>query len=219
MFQKGFSGLIYKLSDWFLKITYLNILWILFSLSGFIVLGIFPATIALFSVIHLLLTTEDEIPIFKTFWQHFKREFVKGNVSAWSITIIIVVMAGNIHFFKTTENHLFHFLYYPSIALTVIFVMSLLYFFPVYVQYNMNTFQNLKNSLLVMISNPLNTLTMVSSVFVIGFVSLMITAILPFVSVSLTALFIMMAALQSFKRIEEKQSFYRIITKNDNPDS
>lgn len=209
MYQKGFTGIFYKFSEWFTKIIYLNILWVFFSLLGLLTFGFFPATIALFSVIRLILIKEEEFPVFKTFWYYFKKEFLKGNGIGWGIVMILTIFYFNIQFFRTTENEILQFFYYPMLILAFLFCMTVLYFIPTYVHYNLRFLHTIKNSFLIMIFNPLNTFTMISSIFVIGFPSMMFPTIIPFISISLIVLFIMMAALRSYKRIEDIKELHK----------
>lgn len=203
--QKGFTGFFYTFSDWFIKVVYLNVLWFFFSLLGLFVFGFFPATIALFSVIRLILIKEEDVAIFTTFWKFYKREFLKGNGIGWGISIILTILYFDVQFFRTAENGFLQFLYYPTMIVAIVFCLTVLYFIPTYVHYDMKLLQTIKNSFMIMIFNPLNTFTITSSVFVITFVSLIFPSIIPFMSVSLLALFIMMAALRSYKRVEDKQ--------------
>ena len=59
--------------------AYANALWVLFSLLGLIVLGIAPATVALFSITKDWAKKDWDQPVFQTFWQTYKTEFFRAN--------------------------------------------------------------------------------------------------------------------------------------------
>src|SRR5690625_6342583 len=61
----GPMGGFYTLANWIMRLAYVNILWIAFSLVGIIILGFFPATIGMFTVIRKWIQGDGDIPIFK----------------------------------------------------------------------------------------------------------------------------------------------------------
>ena len=79
-----------------MKITYVNILWIFFSIAGLVVLGIVPSTVALYGVIRKWVMKETEVPVFKTFFNIYKTEFVKSNVLGILMGIIGYVLFFNL---------------------------------------------------------------------------------------------------------------------------
>lgn len=188
-----------------MKLAYLNILWILFTILGIIIGGFFPATFALFSVIRLLLQNKEEASIFTTFWSFYKKDFWKSNRIGWSIALIFVIFYLDIQFVQESTNPFLHIFYYPLLILAFIFCLTVLYIIPTYIHFNLKIVQLFKNSFIIMILNPLNTITMISGVMFIYFVSIFIPGIIPFFSVSLLALFIMIAALRSYKKVEDKK--------------
>lgn len=79
----------YLLLEWVMWLAYINLLWIGSALIGLIVFGIFPATVAMFTVIrHLLLKDTTGKQILKTFALTYKREFFKSNVIGLIFTAI-----------------------------------------------------------------------------------------------------------------------------------
>jgi uncharacterized membrane protein YesL len=205
MHTSGALGFIYKFSDWVMKLAYLNILWILFTILGVIIGGFFPATFALFSAIRLLLLNREESSVFKTFWSFYKKDFWKSNRIGWSIALIFVIFYFDIQFVQESTNPFLHIFFYPLLILAFIFFLSVLYIIPTYIHFDLTIVQLYKNSFMIMILNPLNTITMISSVMFVYFVSIYIPGIIPFFSGSVLALFIMIAALRSYKKVEDKK--------------
>ncbi len=70
----------YRICTWIMRMAYVNLLWVAFSLLGLGIFGFFPATAAMFVVIRKWLSSEQDIPVFKTFWNAFKTEFIKINI-------------------------------------------------------------------------------------------------------------------------------------------
>ncbi|WP_084028990.1 YesL family protein [Bacillus sp. J33] len=62
-----------------MRLVYLNLLWIAFSLLGIVLFGFFPATAAMFSVVRKWIMGETDVRVFKEFWQTYRKEFWKAN--------------------------------------------------------------------------------------------------------------------------------------------
>src|SRR4051794_15867366 len=73
------NGNVYKYCDWIMKFGYLNLLWMLFTLTGLIIFGFMPATISLFTITRAWIRGNTDIPIWSTFLKVYKSEFVKSN--------------------------------------------------------------------------------------------------------------------------------------------
>lgn len=205
MTTTGLTGLVYKLCNWLMKLAFINILWILFSLLGCVILGLFPATIAMFAVVRKLGKDQEE-PVFKTFWQVYKQEFVRGNLLGIVILITGVISYFDIQFLKETSLSVLQPFYFLFIFLNCIFYLTVMYIFPTYVHYHASILQVIKNAFLIMIMNPLSTFYMITGVFIVYLGIIYIPAIIPFYSGSILALIIMSSANRAFQKTEQKKS-------------
>lgn len=80
-YQKYESGnLFMKILEWVVTLAYLNILWLGFTLVGFIFFGFGPATIAVYRLVRKKLRQGDSAYIFKQFRTIFKEEFKQGGI-------------------------------------------------------------------------------------------------------------------------------------------
>ena len=129
MFWGGFHSFGVKL----LKIIYLNFLWLFFSAIGLFVFGLFPATIALFTITRQLLL-DIEKPITQTFWNSYKSEWLKGNGYAVLSYIFLFILA--IDFYAIYTVHALHILLIPTFIVAFIIFGTLFFLFPVYVHFN-----------------------------------------------------------------------------------
>ncbi|KAA0550187.1 DUF624 domain-containing protein [Bacillus sp. BGMRC 2118] len=71
---------LYRACEWIMKFAYLNILWVVFSLVGLLVLGLFPSTTAMLAVCRKWIMKQPDIPIFKTFWETYKKDWIISNI-------------------------------------------------------------------------------------------------------------------------------------------
>jgi uncharacterized membrane protein YesL len=185
------------------RLIYLNMLWLLFTIMGLVVAGFVPATVALFAVTRKWIMGDEDIPVFSTFWSVYKKEFLKSNLLGLTLIIAGYILYVDLVFLPTTSMF-FIVVRYALIAICSVYIVILLYIFPIYVHFNGNIKSYLKNAVMYGLSYPLVTFAMVLGIVIlyIGFTYL--PSLIPFLSVSILAYFIMWLALKVFARIEEK---------------
>jgi uncharacterized membrane protein YesL len=193
------SGL-YTLTEWITRFAYVNLLWIGFSLLGLVVLGISPATLAMFTIIRKWLMGESETPIFQTFWNSYKKEFLKGNGLGIVIALFAYIILIDLSYIKLDTI-----IQIPLYLIVFAIVMTILYIFPVYVHYNVTFFQLFKNAFFIMIVNPLASIMMLIGFAALFFVMKFLPALLFFFGGSLSAGIIMSTCYLAFQKIEKKQ--------------
>lgn len=201
------EGRIYGICEWITRLAYVNILWGLFTLAGAIILGVAPATVALFTVVRKwLLFSDNDVPIFKTFLNTYKKEFWRANKIGLFIGLVSYVLYID---FLYTANVREAFQLAFSVFLFVILVfyaITLLYLFPIYVHYELRFLQYVKYSFFIGMANPLMTLTMFLSIILLTVLFMYIPGLIPFFSVSSFSVVLMWCALKAFRKIEEKQN-------------
>jgi len=96
---------IYAILEWITRFAYVNLLWILFIIAGGIIFGVYPSTIAMFGMVRDWLRGNPDLPVFKTFWNYFKREFVKSNILGLFLNLIIVLIVLDLFYIQSNNNH------------------------------------------------------------------------------------------------------------------
>ncbi|WP_010677607.1 YesL family protein [Bacillus timonensis] len=190
----------YAATLWISKFAYINLLWLGFSIVGLVVLGFFPATVAMFAVIRKWLMGVTDIPVFRTFWSTYKAEFLRSN----GLGLIIVVVGGLIVLDLVVVKN-FSAIQIPIYLFMFLVVMTLLYVIPVFVHYELKIVHILKNSLLLMLINPLENLVMIVSLVTVFFVVRYIPGLGFFFGGSLSAAIIMAACFRAFNKMERKK--------------
>ncbi|KIP21662.1 putative integral membrane protein [Anoxybacillus ayderensis] len=200
------EGKFYRFCEWITKLAYINVLWILFTLIGVLFLGFFPATVALFTIVRKWLLFHDHtFPIFKTFFKVYKQEFFKANALGLIFTTIFIVLYMDMLYLSNLSANI-HTLFFIALSISfILYTVTLLYIFPVYVHYNLKFFQYLKYAFLIGMANPLITSMMVITIGLLCVVFFYLPGIIPFFSMSLFALLVMTGALHVFKKVERKQ--------------
>jgi uncharacterized membrane protein YesL len=200
----SFSNAVYSICDWIARLAYINLLWILFTLSGFVILGIFPATVAMLATLRQFLL-KNHPPVFQTFWLYYKKEFIVSNKLGLMIVLIGLILSMNINFLQSSSNQGSAFLFYSSIIMSGIYFLIICYTLASYVEFEQPLGTHLKNALLLTIYSPIPSLFMI---FGFGAVYLAVTKISGlgfFFSVSLLGLVILSSANLAYKRVARKQ--------------
>jgi uncharacterized membrane protein YesL len=203
----GIMGGFYRFSEWAMKIAYLNILWVLFAILGLGLFGIMPATVATFTIVRKWLKMEEDIPIFKTFYSTYKKEFLKTNVIGSILAIAGLILYFNYHYLSVIENPIIHILIVSFIFMMSIFYIILcLYIVPVYVHFDLKLYQYFKYALMIGIMNIHLTIMMIVSIYLLYLLFITIPGLIPFFTSSMLALVIMGISYYAFLLIEKQTS-------------
>jgi uncharacterized membrane protein YesL len=195
---------LYSATEWITRFVYLNLLWLGFSFIGLLVFGFFPATVSMFTVIRKWLMGESDIPIFRTFFTTYKKEFVHSNLLGLIVMLIGGLIVLDLFYMKNNGSSFTKAIHIPLYMFIFIFVLTSFYLFPVYVHYELKLFQMIKNSFLIMLLNPISALVMTISVVAIFFVMNTIPGLGFFFGGSVTATILMSASYATFKKLDTK---------------
>ncbi len=196
---------IYRLADLIMRIAYINLLTLFFTLVGLIVFGFFPALTAAFYIIRKWLTGHSDIPITKNYWSIYKKEFFKSNIIGFILFVIGSLLYVNLSIAEVIQFKLIHYSYYPILLVSILFFCACLYIFPVYLHYNVSVIQTLKNSILLLFFRPLNTVFMVASVILLYHLIMTIPGLIPFFSINIFVVITTFFSLKTFQKIQLMQ--------------
>ncbi|WP_161524819.1 YesL family protein [Alteribacter lacisalsi] len=70
------------------RFALLNLVWIGFTAAGLGILGLFPATYALFVTVQQWIRSREESPFVKPFFKVYKASFVRANAVGWVLVLI-----------------------------------------------------------------------------------------------------------------------------------
>ncbi|WP_368780972.1 YesL family protein [Alicyclobacillus fastidiosus] len=183
--------------EWFSYIIYLNFLWVLFTLVGLLVFGIFPSTTAMFAVTRKWVNGERDISIWAVFWRTYVSCFWKINLLGSIFVGSGVVIFADFFFLRSTHSLLGHWIHLGLLPVMIVYFVTLLYIFPVYVHYDTKTFQYLRNSFVIGLRQPLQTLALLLILYVFFSV---IRGIVPFFCISTMSVLIMWIANRGFRK-------------------
>lgn len=187
MNTNGVYGLINRITTLIMQLAYLQLLWISFTIMGLGVLGIFPATAAMFSVVRKWIMGENDLPVLATFWKTYKTEFVKVNGLGLILVAIGWLLYVDYHFFTFGDSIGISILKVITLLVTYFFITTCIYFFPIYVHYHYRFFEYIKYSLLYSLASPLKSAGIFIISYAIYFILMKVPALFLFFSGSIVS--------------------------------
>lgn len=170
-----------NICDWIVKLVFLNFLWIVFSLMGLVVFGVFPATIALLTVMRGLIRGEEKKVLY-CFWNSFSKEIVKTNLYGWLVTVPMLLIFIAIESINGVVNPYIGFI--PKVGFFIMLIAC--FYLPfVYIQYKLKLVEYLKLSYILTFTSPHVTILMMLSIFICYILFVNIPGLIPFFLVSL----------------------------------
>ncbi|CAG7625089.1 hypothetical protein PAESOLCIP111_02690 [Paenibacillus solanacearum] len=210
---RGLMGGVYRITEWIMRLSVINLLWVLcaapFFFLGLILLQaqtsdqvfqmlflmcvispftLFPSTTAMFSVARKWLTGEEDAPLLKTFFRGYKSNFLQSMLGGFIYLILGVILYTNYSFYGG-QTSVFGVLRFLVLSLSVILTISLFHFFSILSHLHMKLLQIMKSALLITIGSPIRSLSLIVLIGVIVYVSFFkFTFLIPFFMGSLIAI-------------------------------
>lgn len=132
--MQAIANVYYKYARKVSVLVYLNLLWVLFSCLGLIVLGVSPATTVLYKLSARLINGE-EFPLFQTYWTEFKAEFIKANLLIGTMGLSFYVLLVQYQILSLYNNLYFLVARYIIIGFVFMFLMVTVFILPVFAKY------------------------------------------------------------------------------------
>ncbi|TQS75000.1 DUF624 domain-containing protein [Ornithinibacillus gellani] len=194
----------YRISEWITRLVYVNLLWIAFTLVGLVVFGFAPATAAMFAVIRKWVAGEDDIPVFKTFWGIYRKDFWKVNVPGLLLALGGYLIYIEYAILRSQDSMVYYIASFGVIAQLILYFIIVMYFFPIFVHFNLKSFSYLKWPFLVGVGHPILTifLAVVTNVLLYAVVKT-VPVLLVFFGGSVTAFIITWGASKTFSKYEQ----------------
>ncbi|WP_096187228.1 YesL family protein [Evansella halocellulosilytica] len=200
----GTSGVIYRVTDWILKLAFINVMWILFTILGLGVFGFYPAFIAMTAMI-IAWKNGEEPPYFKTFFDIFKRDFLKVNM----IALVALILTGILFMNFSVIGHFQGFFYYIFLVSTLMLVLllwSTLILVAIAVGQSdegINIRVHFKQAWTMLATNPIKLLALVLTIVIVMLTVYFIPSIAPFYSMSIIAWIAVLLFLRSAKQLRK----------------
>jgi uncharacterized membrane protein YesL len=229
--MRGLMGGFYRISEWIMRLAVINILWILFSFPFFLLLmtalfsptmgvaalqqwlftmaviapfTLVPATAAMFTIARKWTTGEADAPLWGTFWRGYKENYRQSMLGSIIFLVIGIMLVVNYQFYMHRTGMLAY-LSIMFLVLIVFLVAAFINFLSILVHFHMKLLQLVKNSLLITVGQPFNTIFLLVANAIVLYVSLFkFTFLIPFFMGSLMALASFWTFHRGFTRIQDR---------------
>jgi len=173
-----------RIFTWITRLVVLNVLWFFYTLMGLIVGGIFPATLTVLKISRKWIMGEDQFPIWGTFKQEYRKEFVKSNLVGWILTIAGVILYLNYLVLKGMGD--MNIVFYVAFYLIILFYLNLvIWSFPQLAHYNGKVKHFFKNAIILGFGRFHYTIAIMVYIFIVLYISLRFPGVLPFFTISI----------------------------------
>lgn len=198
----------YEICRWIARMALVNLLWVGFSLLGLGVLGFFPATTAMFGVVRKWVSGESEFSVFREFWDLFKVDFIRVNILGYILFGIGLILYVDLKYVQAQPGIFFTILNVLILILLFVFLIALLYIFPVYVHFKLNVKQYIKWSIVIALVHPVITVVIAIGATIAYYVTFIaVPGLMIFFGGSTIAFVVMWGASQTFSKFEFRKNY------------
>lgn len=241
MEMRGLMGGLYRISEWIMRLSVTNVLWILVSLPFFfLLLGIFgaaniegseadvlaafqgvlfwvslsmplfffPGTSAMFSMTRKWVMGDTDAPLLKTFFRSYKENFKQAALGGVVFVLLGYVLYADYRFYISQDSG-WNILGIVFIVFAVLYAAALVNFFSLLAHLNMKFWQLLKNTFLLTIGAPVNSVVLLLTNGFVVYISFKWNFLIPFFMGSIIATNSFFQFYRLFGRMQDKQEKWK----------
>ncbi|WP_046175338.1 YesL family protein [Domibacillus indicus] len=123
-------------TEWLAEVLGLHFLWVLYVLKGWILMGIFPATAAVYAVVQHWMKKEEPISLSDLYKKRYYENYRAANILGWMFLAATCILLVNIYYLPYYPETLRLVMYPVLLFFTFILLISWLYLFPAVVRFN-----------------------------------------------------------------------------------
>lgn len=176
---------------WLSTMMYLQFLWTIGVVLGFVVGGLFPSTVALFSVLRDLLNNRTNEIVKDRFWKVYKESFQKANRLGYLLIGMGALLIVYMRLSMQIQNTLAPIFLFLSYGFLILFLLAVLYIFPIFVHFDLNISQIIQHAVIIMFLSPFQTIKVMVLSMIFGYSIVRFTILLPFISLAIFCYWIM----------------------------
>ncbi|WP_235817560.1 MULTISPECIES: YesL family protein [Gracilibacillus] len=206
----GIWGGFYRISVWVTRFAWLNLLWVAFTLAGLILLGLLPATFAMFAVVRKWVVQEYDISIVKTFFAEYKSTFVTSNLLGLVLYAIGYILSVFLNYTGLmADSSVYPILFGLFVIAAFFYTVLLLYIAPVYVHYQLTFWQYIRYAVSIGVVNlhySICALTILTGIYFLSFYLPGITLFFSFSVSAYTSMFIIHIGFNQLLKKQQEQT-------------
>jgi len=192
------------------RFALLNILWLSFTIFGLVVVGLFPATVAMFSVARKWVQGEEDVSVIKSFWAFFKVNFVKANIYGWICALVGFILYLNYQVMITSSTEVPLVVVISFLLLVLIYLLLIVSVIPVSIHFEGNGRDILRKTSMFIIGRIHIALLFLLIVWTVSYMSLAFPTVILFFSGSVLSYMLMWFFIRTLEKLEQKQIQQRL---------
>lgn len=236
MEMRGLMGGLYRFTEWVMRLSVANLLWLITSAPVFYLLLVMlfspvewtieqiqfnyllmavvspftlvPSTAAVFSMARKWIMGDVDIPLFKSFFKGYKSNYRQSMLGGIFFLLLGSLILLNYNFYAVMEGALQYIAVF-FISFGMVMAVSFFNFLSLTVHFEMKFFQLIKNAFLLTLLQPMTSLGLLFSNIVIIMLSMRVTFLIPFFVCSFIAIVSFWFFYQGFNRLEAKGKLRR----------
>ncbi|WP_077328947.1 YesL family protein [Virgibacillus siamensis] len=201
--SQGWKSALERFAEWFSRLAYINMLWIGFTLAGLILFGFVPATVAMFAVVRKWRNNKLHDSVFKTFWGIYRQEFATSNIAGIVMMIIGYILYIDLFVLNLDNSLSMQIVQLLLYIIAGMYLMVVVFFFPVYVHFKMKWYQYIKMGALMIFAAPFQAILMLILGYGIFFLMAKMPILMFFFLGSFISYIWLMIALPTFNKLEK----------------
>jgi uncharacterized membrane protein YesL len=228
--MRGLMGGFYRISEWIMRLSAINILWVVCSIPFFFLLlstmitpdatqdqllsmmwmlaivapfTLIPATSAMFAVARKWVMGDDDVPLFKTYFRSYKDNYKQSMLGGLIFVVFGAILIVNLDFYSDRTDGL-RWLSILFLSFSVVFFAAFINFMSLTVHFHMKLFQLVKNAFIMTLGQPVTSVAILVTNGFIIYISGQYTFLIPFFMGSLCAITSFWYFYRSFQRIQDK---------------
>ena len=178
---------LWALMEWIWRLMSLNLVWILFSLP---IITIIPSTFALIGVADKWVKEDKDLSVFSTFKGLFRKYFRESYRFGFFFIAIGLFLYFDLVIVLNQQGVYFLTVQYVLLFTIILFVITMMYSVPVFLNYSYSFFKSLFFGLMLGIRQPIITALVLITIIFIGMLLLFLTGFGVLFFASLPALLI-----------------------------
>lgn len=206
------SNKIQVVAGWLSQFIILNVLWVVFTILGLGILGVMPATVAVFSVSRDLIQRKEGVSLPVYFFRYYKQSFLLSN--AFGVLFLVVGYIGYVNFrfipfFYPEYLHVY--LISFVIALGVVLGLTFINLFSVMAHYDLKGFQYVRNAFSLVFAEPGLMLMQLFWLVAYTLILIFLPKVSILIGVSMFSYLIMAIHLSRFERIKRRSEARKLL--------
>lgn len=196
------GGFFTEASCWIWRMMQLNWLWLSHILLGGVVLGVFPATVAMFAITRKWLQGELDHPMYREYHQYYRQNFWKVNGLGWVYLVLGAFLVYDLYLVTQISGMIALLSSMLLIVMSLMYLFSFFYLFSYYVHFN-QTFKNylIQPFIITLLSFKQNILIAIGLTLV-GYLIYHIPGLILFTLGVMPSYWVMKVSLNRFREIQ-----------------